>query len=96
MDWVGNITEKRYRIHVMLEDVDLDQSLISSVMNSSTETKDIDRIIEVREHFLHHNEKDKPMYGAIPEGCDDVKKMMGEVLSLLTGNGLCNLICKLA
>ena len=94
MGWEVNITEKRYMIQLMLEDVDLDQSLISSVMNSSTETKDIDRIIEVREPFLHHNEKDKPMYGAIPEGCDDVKKMMGEVLSLLTGNGICNLLCE--
>ena len=36
------------------------------------------------------------MYGAVTEECDDLKRVMGEVLSLLTGNGLCNIICKLA
>ena len=34
------------------------------------------------------------MYGTIPEECDDAKKVMGEVLSLLTENGICNIICK--
>ena len=34
------------------------------------------------------------MYGAIPEEFDDVKKVMGEMSSLLTVNGLCNLICE--
>ena len=34
------------------------------------------------------------MYGSIEEGCDDVKKVMEEVSSLLTGNGICNLPCE--
>ena len=49
-------------------------------MISSTETKVIDNIIEERETVLHQNEKDTPMYGEIIEGCDDVKKLMGESL----------------
>ena len=57
-----------------------------------TETKVIDNIIEVLETFLHHNEKDTPMYGEIAEKFDDVKKVMGEVSSLLSGNGLCNIL----
>ena len=36
------------------------------------------------------------MYGSIEEGCDDVKKVMGELLSLFAGNGLCDLICELS
>ena len=65
---------------MVLEDVELDQSVISSEMISSTETKVIDNIIEERETVLHQNEKDTPMYGEIIEGCDDVKKVMGESL----------------
>ena len=34
------------------------------------------------------------MYGAIPEKRDDVKKVIDQVLSLLTENGLCNLLCE--
>ena len=52
----------------------------------------IDNIIEVLETLLHHNEKDTPMYGEIAEKFDDVKKVMGEVSSLLSGNGLCNIL----
>ena len=63
-------------------------------MISSTETKVTDNIIAEHETVLHHNKKDKPMYGTIPEECDDAKKVMGEVLSLLTENGICNIICK--
>ena len=34
------------------------------------------KIIDVRETVLYHNEKDKPMYGAIIEDFDYVKKVM--------------------
>ena len=34
------------------------------------------------------------MYGAIPEGCNDVKKVVGYFLSLLTVNGIYNLLCE--
>ena len=34
------------------------------------------------------------MYVTIPEVCDYVKKVMGKVSSLLTGNGICNLLCE--
>ena len=61
-------------------------------MISSTYTKVIDNIIEVREPVVHKKNKDTPMYGAIPEKYDDVKKVMVEVLLLLAGNGLCNLL----
>ena len=64
----------------MLEDVERVQPVSSSAMVSSTETKVIDNIIEERETVLHQNEKDTPMYGEIIEGCDDVKKLMGESL----------------
>ena len=36
MYWKGNITEKRYRIQVMLEDPELDQSVTSISINSIT------------------------------------------------------------
>ena len=36
MNLEGNITEKRYRIQVMLEDVELYQSFVSSEIISST------------------------------------------------------------
>ena len=49
----------------MLEDVDIDQSVVSSAMISITETKVIDNIIEERKPVLHKNEKDTPMYGEI-------------------------------
>ena len=78
----------------MLEEMYLDQSVASIVMVGSTEMKVDDNIIEKGEHVLHHNEKDTPMYGVITEVCDDVKKVMGEVMSLLTGNGLCDLLCE--
>ena len=61
-DWEENITEKRDRIQVMLEDVEIDQSVISSEIISSTDMKTIDDIIELREPVLHHKEKNKPMY----------------------------------
>ena len=32
------------------------------------------------------------MYVTIPEVCDYVKKVMGKVSSLLTGNGICNIL----
>ena len=32
MYWEGNITQKLYRIKVMLEDVDIDQSVVSTLM----------------------------------------------------------------
>ena len=78
----------------MLEDAEIYQPVVSSAMIISTETKVIDNIIEVREPVLHHNEKDTPMYGAITEERDDVKKVVVEVTCLLTGNGLCNLLCE--
>ena len=62
----------------MSEGVELDRSVVSSTIISITETKVIDNIIEEREPALHHNEKDTPMYGAITENCDDVKKVVGE------------------
>ena len=61
----------------MLGDVDLDQSFVSSAMISITETKVIDNIVEWCEPVLYHNEKDTPIYGEIPEECDNVKKVMG-------------------
>ena len=72
----------------MLEESELDQSVVSSAMMSSTETKFIDNIIKVREPVLYHNKKYAPLYGAVPDECDYVNKVMGEVPSLLTGNGL--------
>ena len=51
----------------MLEDVDLDKSVISSEMIIRTETKVIVNIIEVSEPILYHNENHKPMYGEITE-----------------------------
>ena len=62
----------------MLEDVYLDQSVVSNSMISIKRAKFIDRIVEVRKPVLYHNEKDTPMYGAITENCDDVKKVVGE------------------
>ena len=50
--------------------------------------KVIDNIIGEHEPILHHNDKDKTMYGAITEDCDDAKKVIKEVLSLLKGNGI--------
>ena len=55
-------------------------------MVSSTKAKMVDSIVEVLEPVLYHNEKDTHMYVAIPEECGDVKKFMGVVLSVLTGN----------
>ena len=46
----------------------------------------IDNIIEELEPVLYPNEKDTHIKDKITEGCDDVKKAMGAVLSLLTGN----------
>ena len=43
----------------------------------------VDKIIEVLESLLYHNDKDTPLYGVILEECDDVEKLMGEVSSLL-------------
>ena len=43
-------------------------------------------IIEEREPVLYPNEKDTHIKDKITEGCDDVKKAMGAVSSLLTGN----------
>ena len=68
--------------------MELDQSVISIATIGSTETKVIDSTIEEREPVLHQNDKDTNMYVEIPEECDDVKKVMGEVSSLLTLNGL--------
>ena len=66
-------------IQVMLEDVDINQSVVSSAIISSTEVKMIDNNIEVVEPVLYHNDKDTPMYGAVTEKCDNAKKMTGEV-----------------
>ena len=63
-------------------------------MISTVEEKAIDNIIEVIEPLLSQNEKEKPMYGTITEKCDDVKKVMGDVLSIFTGNGICDLLCE--
>ena len=61
-------------------------------MISSTESKVIYNIIEVLDHVFYHNYKDTSIFSAIQEECDDVKKVMVEVLSLFTGNRLCDLI----
>ena len=74
--------------------MELYQSVDSSAIISGTETKVIDNIIEEREPVLHNNDRGAHMYGSIPGGCDNLKKLMGEVLSLLTGNGICNLLCE--
>ena len=55
--WEGNITYKKDSIQVMLEYVELDQSAVSSAMISSTYTKVIDNIIEVREPVVHKKTK---------------------------------------
>ena len=60
MDWEGKITENQDRIQVMLENVQLYQSGVSSSMINSIETNVIDNIIEVRKPVLHHNENDTP------------------------------------
>ena len=64
MNREGNITENQDIIQVRLEDVDLDQYLVSSEMVISTEEKVIDNNIEAVEPILSHNEKVTPMYGA--------------------------------
>ena len=74
----------------MLGDVELDQSIISSTIISSTYENVIDNIIIVCEYVLHHNEKDTPMHGSIPKVYDDEKKFMEGVLSLFTENWLCD------
>ena len=63
-------------------------------MVSSTKAKMVDSIVEVLEPVLYHNEKDTPMYGDNTEEYYDAKKVMGEVSSLLSGNGLCDLLCE--
>ena len=68
MGWKGNIIEKQDRIQVILEDVFIDQSVISDAMLSSTKPKVIDKIFEEHEPFLHHNKKDTYMYSVIPDG----------------------------
>ena len=57
MEWEEKTTEKQNRVQFMLEYVDLDQSLVSSEMISSTETKVINNIIEVFEPLFNHNKK---------------------------------------
>ena len=47
-------------------------------------------VIELCEPVLHNNEKNIPIHGAIPEKFNIMKIVMGRVLSLLKGNGLCN------
>ena len=96
MYWERNIADIRDSIQVMLEEVDLDPSVVPSEMISIMEVKVIDNIIEVLEPVLYHNDNDTPMYGAIKEGCGGAKKVMGEMSSLLTGNGLCDLLCEQA
>ena len=54
----------------------------------------VDKKMEVIKPILSHNEEDIPMYGAIPEEWNDVKKLMEEVLSILTGDGICDLLCE--
>ena len=54
----------------------------------------IDNINKVFEPVSYHNEKDTPMYGDNTEEYYDAKKVMGEVSSLLSGNGLCDLLCE--
>ena len=54
--------------------------------------KVIYNILEIREPVLYHNKKDTHIYGAIPEECDDLKKVMKEMLSLLIGNGILNIL----
>ena len=44
MDWEGELTDNRDRIQVMLEDVELDQSVVSSTMMNSTKTNVVDNI----------------------------------------------------
>ena len=44
MHWEGNITAKRGRIQVMLEDVELELSVVLSAIISITEAKVIDNI----------------------------------------------------
>ena len=56
----------------------------------------IDNTIKVCESILNKKNKDTPMYGAIPEECENVKKVMGEVSSILKGNGLYDLLCERA
>ena len=63
-------------------------------MISITEMKVIENIIEICGPVLYHNKKYTPMYGSSTEECDDAKKVMGEVLSILTWNGLCNILCE--
>ena len=36
------------------------------------------------------------MYGMLTQECEDLKKLMGEVSSIFTENGLCNIICEQA
>ena len=74
--------------------MELNKLVISSEMIGSTEYKVIDNITEELKHVLYHNDKDTHIYIVITEECGDVNKVMGEVLSLLTGNGLCDLLCK--
>ena len=64
-------------IQVMLEDVDINQSVVSSAIISSTEVKMIDNNIEVVEPVLYHNEKDIYMYGTVPEECYYTTQIMG-------------------
>ena len=54
----------------------------------------IDNINKVFEPVSYHNEKDTPMYGDNADEYYDAKKVMGEVSSLLSGNGLCGLLCE--
>ena len=44
MDWEGELTDNQDRIQVMLEDVELDQSVVSSTMMNSTKTNGVDNI----------------------------------------------------
>ena len=68
--------------------------MLPITMIGSTVEKVIDDINEVIELVLYQNNQDITMYDAIRQECDYVKKVMGEVLSLLLVDGLRNVLCE--
>jgi hypothetical protein len=93
LDWEGNMVEKRDRVQILLSEVEIDSTMVSSAEISKLETEIIDERMSDLEPLHGPRKEERPPWTQIPPEVDDVASVLCGVLLVLDLNEMCSGLC---
>ena len=96
LDWEGNMVERRDWAQILLSEVEIDSTIVSSAKISKLETKFIDDRLDNLEPFYGSRKEAKPPWRHIPCEVDNVASVLCSVSLVIGPTEMCSLLCEKA